>query len=111
MAILFYDHLISRTEIEELVTAAEEEANQKGKALQLIDDIIFQGIVDMILQKLAEPHHHTFLATIHERPYDPEILTYLKDHVGPDIEDEIRSEADKLVKMIIRDLKSGADDL
>lgn len=106
MAILFYDHLITKSEIEELVDQTEEGANQKGKALQLIDDIIFQGIVSMLLERLEEPHHHTFLTTIHERPYDPEILSYLKEHIGPDIEDEIRSEADKLVKMIIRDLRS-----
>ncbi|EKD52959.1 MAG: hypothetical protein ACD_61C00188G0002 [uncultured bacterium] len=106
MAILFYDHLIAKTEIEEILAGIEEAENQKGKALQLIDDIIFQGIINMILERLEDPHHHTFLAIVHERPYDPEIISYLKEHTGPDIEDEIRKEADKLVKMIIRDLTS-----
>ncbi len=105
MPILFYDHLITKSEIEDHFKDIEEE-NQKGKALQLIDDIIFLGIVSMLLEKMEEKHHHVFLSTVHERPYDPEILNYLKDHVGPDIEDEIRKEADKLVKMIIKDLKS-----
>lgn len=105
MAILFYDHLITKSEIEDLVRATEEEENQKGKALQLIDDIIFQGIVAFILENLESHHHHTFLTHIHERPYDPEILDFLRDHVGPGIEDDIRSEADRLVKMILRDLQ------
>jgi hypothetical protein len=106
MAILFYDHLIAKTEIEEILANIEEAENQKGKALQLIDDIIFQGIINMILERLEDPHHHTFLTIVHERPYDPEIISYLKERTGPDIEDEIRKEADKLVKMIIRDLSS-----
>ncbi|KKS94283.1 MAG: hypothetical protein UW68_C0007G0023 [Candidatus Collierbacteria bacterium GW2011_GWB1_44_6] len=106
MAILFYDHLITKSEIEDLICTLEEEENQKGKALQLIDDIIFQGIVGFLLEKLEPHHHHTFLTTVHERPYDPEILSYLKDHLGTNIEDEIRLEADKLVKMILRDLQA-----
>lgn len=106
MPILFYDHLITRSEIDDYLNNLEEEENQKGKALQLIDDIIYQGIVAFVLDHLEEHHHHVFLNTVHERPYDPEILGYLKDHIGPDVEDKIRQEADKLVKMIIKDLKS-----
>lgn len=106
MAILFYDHLITKSEIEDLLSASEEADNQKGRALQLIDDIIFQGIVAFVLEKLEPHHHHTFLTHVHERPYDPEILSYLKDHAGPNIEAEIRAEADKLVKMILKDLQA-----
>lgn len=106
MAILFFDHLVSKSEIHDHFECLEEAENQKGKALQLIDDIIFQGIISMILEKLEETHHHTFLSTVHDRPYDPEILSYLKDHIGDNIEDEIRSEADKLVQMILKDLRS-----
>ena len=106
MAILFYDHLITRTEIENLINLSEEAENQKGKITQLIDDIIFQGILSFILERLEDRHHHTFLTQVHERPYDPEIISYLRDHVGPNIEDDLRSEADKLIKMILKDLQS-----
>lgn len=106
MAILFYDHLISKSEIEDLINASEEAENQKGKALQLIDDIIFQGIVSFILESLEEHHHHTFLTHLHERPYDPDIIVFLREKAGPEIEDNIRSEAEKLVKMIVRDLRT-----
>jgi len=105
MAILFYDHLITKSEIESLINTGEEADNQKGKALQLIDDIIFQGIVSFLLEKLEPHHHRTFLTHVHERPYDPEIIAYLRDHVGPNIEEDLRAEADKLVKMILQDLQ------
>lgn len=105
MAILFYDHLISKSEVVEIIDSLEEEENQKGKALQLIDDIIFQSIIAHILESLPPHKHDVFLSQVHERPYDPEILSFLKDHVGPDIEDQIRKEGQKVVKKIIKDLQ------
>jgi hypothetical protein len=104
MAPLFFDHLVIKTQIIELINQKQEPENQKGRALQLIDDILYQGIIDHILENLHPKHHETFLTEVHERPYDPELLTYLKKHVGPDIEDNIRSAANKIVKQIIKDL-------
>lgn len=105
MAPLFFDHLVIKTEIIELINQKPEPENQKGKALQLIDDILYQGIIDHILKKLHPEHHDTFLTQVHERPYDPELLAYLKKHIGPDIEDNIRSAANKIVKQILKDLR------
>src|SRR5258706_12444864 len=105
MAILFYDHLINKSHIIALINEAEEADNQKGRPLQLIDDIIYQGVISLILEKLEPHHHHTFLVQVHEKPYDPEIISYLKDHIGPNIEEEIRTEGEKLIQQIIKDLK------
>ena len=43
---------------------------------------------------------------MHERPYDPELLDYLRQHLGPDIEDDIRTAANKMVKKILKDLSA-----
>ena len=104
MAPLFFDHLVIKTQVIELINQKPEPENQKGKALQLVDDIIYQGIISHILEKLDSKHHETFLSEMHDRPYDPELLSYLKKHIGPDIEDEIRKEGDKIVKGILKDL-------
>lgn len=104
MAPLFFDHLVIKTEIIELVNKKSEPENQKGKALQLIDDILYEGIIEHILEKLNPKHHNTFLNQVNERPYDPELITYLKGNIGPDIEEEIRTAANKIVKQIIKDL-------
>ncbi len=104
MAPLFFDHLVIKTEIIELINQKPEPENQKGKALQLIDDIIYQGIIDHILEKLDTKHHETFLTQVHERPYDPELISYLKEHIGPDIEEDLRLAANKMVKQILKDL-------
>ncbi|HSV94597.1 MAG TPA: hypothetical protein VLH94_01265 [Spirochaetia bacterium] len=104
MAPLFFDHLIIKTEIIELINQKQEAENQKGKALQLIDDILYQGIVGHILEKLNPQHHGTFLTQVHERPYDPELIAYLKENIGPDVEEDIRKAANKIVKQILKDL-------
>jgi len=104
MAPLFFDHLIIKTEIIELINKKPEPENQKGKALQLVDDILYQGIIDHILEKLNPKNHNTFLTQVQERPYDPELIAYLKKHIGPNIEEDIRSAANKMVKQILKDL-------
>jgi len=104
MAPLFFDHLVIKTEIVELINQKPEPENQKGKALQLIDDILYQGIINHVLERLHPQHHITFLTQVHERPYDPELLAYLKEHIGPDIEEDIRTAANKMVKQILKDL-------
>jgi hypothetical protein len=104
MAPLFFDHLVIKTQIIEIITRKSEEENQKGKALQLVDDIIYEGIIEHILQKLNPRHHDNFLSQVHDRPYDPELLSYLKENIGPDIENEIRLAAEKMIKKVLKDL-------
>lgn len=104
MAPLFFDHLVIKTEILEIINRKQEAENQKGKALQLIDDILYEGIIEHILEKLDSKHHRTFLSQVNDRPYDPELISYLKQNIGPDIEEEIRLAANKIVKQILKDL-------
>lgn len=104
MSIIFYDHLTPKEEILVIIKQSDAPENQKGKALQLVDDILHQGIVDFILKQLPDKHHRPFLKRLHSMPYDPEILTMLKKRVADDIEDKIREEADRLIKKVRKEL-------
>lgn len=104
MSIIFYDHLTPKDDLIVIIKQTEAPENQKGKALQLIDDILHQGIVDFILKQLPEKHHQPFLKRLHSMPYDPEILTMLKERIADDIEDRIRQEADRLIKKVRQEL-------
>lgn len=104
MSIIFYDHLVNKDEVLLLIDRLPEPENHKGKLRQLVDDIIHQGLVEFILQKLHPHHHHTFLSRLDAAPYDPEILSYLKDHISPEFEGELQKEAQKLVAIIKKDL-------
>ncbi|MBU1200697.1 hypothetical protein KJ953_04190 [Patescibacteria group bacterium] len=104
MSIIFYDHLINKQEILVLIDQAEGEDNHKSKIKQLVDDILHQGIVDFALNKLKPKHHQTFLSHLHNAPYDPEILDYLKEKIAQDIEEQVQNYADQLIKKIRHDL-------
>ena len=106
MSILFYDHLVNKTEVLLFIEKLNQPENHKGKMKQLVDDIIHQGLVEYILQKLHPHQHHTFLSRLEAAPYDPELLNYLKDHISPDIEKELKDQAEKLIADIKKDLAS-----
>lgn len=104
MSILFYDHLFSKQQIQDIVDQIEESENLKSRLHQLVDDIIYQGLVAMILGKLKESKHEIFLEMLHDRPYDTEIILFLREHTHDQIEDDIRQEAEKLLGTILKDM-------
>jgi len=103
--ILFYDHLVDKTEINIYLDKLDAPENHKGKIRQLTDDILHQGLLEFILQKLHPHQHTTFLDRFHAAPFDPELLEYLRDHTDDNFEKELRSEASRLVSLIKKDLK------
>jgi len=104
MSIIFYDHLVVKTEITDFIDSLEDNDSQKGKAKQLVDDIIHQAVVEFVLDKLPKTKQTIFLEQLHERPYDPEIISYLKDHVHPEIEADIAKHLESIIEDIKRDL-------
>lgn len=106
MSILFYDHLVDKTEVILLIEKSNQPENHKGKMKQLVDDIVHQGLVEYILQKLHPHQHHTFLSRMENVPYDPELINYLKDHTSVDIEGQLQHEAEKLLSEIKKDLST-----
>lgn len=104
MAIIFYDHLFSKQQVIDLINEVEEAENLRAKLHQVVDDILYQGIIIMLLNKLSEKKHHVFLEMVHERPYDTEIILFLREHAHPNIEDDIKAEAEKLLVTILKDM-------
>jgi len=104
MSIIFYDHLVNKNDILMQIEKMNQPENHKGKMRQLVDDIIHQGLVEYILQKLHPHQHNTFLSRLETAPYDPELINYLKDHASVDIEKELQDEANKLIEQIKEDL-------
>ena len=103
MSIIFYDHLIKKEEILILIDRTNEPENHKNRAKQLVDDVIHHEIVGFILERLDKSKHTTFLTLIDERPFDPEIILYLRDHVSPTIETELEQFAHDLIGQIKKD--------
>lgn len=106
MPIIFYDYLVDKQDILIQIEQLEAPDHHKGKLRQLVDDVIHQGLIEYILQKLHPHQHNTFLERLHSAPYDPELISYLKEHASPEIEEELQQEALRLLKAIRKDLES-----
>lgn len=106
MSIIFYDHLVDKTEIIVYIETLDAPVEEKASIRSRIDEILHHGILELILQKLHPHHHHTFLDALKRAPYDPQLIGYLKDHAAEDIEDSISHHAKKLISEILSDLKS-----
>lgn len=103
---LFYDHLIDRSDLEQLLEKKAKTKAEKEKLLKLLDEIVHKTVLDIILIHLDERHHGDFLAMIHEAPHSEEIFIYLRQKAHPEIEEKIKREVEKLTTKIISDLNS-----
>lgn len=104
MPILFYDHLVTKDDIHRLIEASESPDNIKAKVKILVEDCIHHHVLSFTLENLPESKHQTFLTMFTDRPYDPEILIFLEEHIGPDFESELSGSIAKLVEEIKKDL-------
>lgn len=106
MSILFYDHLIDKSEVVVLIDSLEIPPAKKSRFKTIVDDILHNGILEYLLQKLHPHQHHRFLTHLSTSPYDPELLSFLRRHVGETVDTEIQQEAKRLLSHIIKDLRS-----
>lgn len=107
MAIIFYDHLIDITTIESKLDGMGLKPKKRAKFKSMIDDILHAGLLEFILQKLHPHNHKTFLSQLDHAPYDPELISYLKQHIDDKIEFEIQQESQRLQKLIMKDLRTS----
>ena len=105
MSILFYDHLVNKNNAINAIDELDTNDGQKSRLKKLVDDIVHQGLLEFILQKLHPHQHDAFLRLVTHAPYDPVILEFLRKHAGEDIEVEIEARGRKLVDEILEDLK------
>ena len=103
--IIFYDHLIDNAKIDTYLDNLDIPKSKKSKLKETIDDILHTGLMEFILQKLHPHHHRTFLDNVSHSPYDPELIEYLKHHINDKIEEEVGKQAERLQKLILKDLK------
>ncbi|MEK7188424.1 MAG: hypothetical protein AAB685_01070 [Patescibacteria group bacterium] len=103
MSKIFYDHLISFTEIEVQIDRVAVNKEEKEEMWHLVDEIIHHKVLGCILDSLSKKDHQAFLEKFHATPHDESLLEYLKEKVS-DIEDKIKLELKKLSKSILKEI-------
>ena len=107
MSILFYDHLVNKNDIHKQLDNLELPEDNKNKFKIMVDEILHAGIVEFLLQKLHPHHHHNFLSQLERAPYDPELLTYLKQYADDKIEEGIEKESQRIINLVLKDIRSS----
>lgn len=104
---IFYDTFISIEEISLEFQLNDIPDNEKEEYLSLIDETFHLHLLDVILDYLPKEFHEDFLKIFQEKPDDEKILPFLKEKTAKDIESILRSEADKVKKEIIKEIKKS----
>lgn len=105
MSKLFYDHLIVIEEVTAVLDEHKLSAKDKAKVLALMDATLQHEILDVIFSYLPREKHEEFLARFHAAPYDPGLLTYLKDNAPVNIELAILDRANKTKRKLLAEVK------
>lgn len=105
MSKLFFDHLIVLEEVDVLVKKTAQTNEEREELWELIDEIVHHKVLDVILGKLPQEHHHEFLEMFHTHPHDESLMDYLKEKVGENIEELIRQEIGGLSSELLESLR------
>jgi hypothetical protein len=106
---LFYDHLIIFEDFESEIKDVVETSEEKEELWQLVDEIIHHTVLDCILDRLPEEHHHDFLCMFHKCPYDETLLDFLNELIEESIESVITEEVDSLKKELLLEIFEAED--
>lgn len=108
MSKIFYDRLISLEEVEIHISKVAKSSEEKEELWDLVDSIVHHKVIGAILGKLPQTSHQEFLDKFHKAPYDETLFDYLKEKIGPDVEELIRAEIGDLAYEILKELKTDS---
>lgn len=108
MAKTFLDHLILIEEVTTELDVYDIDPSEKEEILALVHQTTHQHILNVILNHLPKNHHESFLTKFQAAPHDPELLSFLKKEIKADIESEIRSEASRIKKDLLAEIKKSS---
>ena len=104
---IFYDYLIHTEEITLTLEGDCLDEVEKEELIGLIDQTLQQQTLEVILDNLPKEFHQEFLKMFSENPYNPHLLTFIKEKVTIDIENVITEKASKTKKEILSDIKKS----
>jgi hypothetical protein len=101
MSVLFFDHLTIITGLDRKIKNLSSSNDEEQELWGLIEEIIHHKVFDCCLSHLPEEHHSEFIELFHKKPHDKELIKYLNERIGDDIEKLISKEMKKLSKELL----------
>ncbi len=104
MSIIFYDHLTIIEGLDEKIKKLSNSNDEMQELWFYVEELIHHRVLDCCLDNLPREHHPEFLEKFHKTPHDANLLTYLNEKIGKDVEKLIQVEMKKLSKELRSDL-------
>lgn len=105
MSKLFYDHLISIKKFEKEVSKRSFSSGEKDELWKLVDQFVGNKVVSVVLKNLPLYCHEEFMLMLQEKPNNTEIIVYINEKSGKNIEDEIKNEIKDLEMELVEILE------
>lgn len=105
MSKLFFDHLLSLEEVEKEINKVSSTKEEKEELWVIVDEIVQHRVVGCILGKLPEKDHPEFLERFHQAPHDENIISFLVEKIGENIEEIIRQEIGGIAYELLAEIR------
>lgn len=103
MSTLFFDHLIVIKGIDKNIKKLSSSNEEMQELWYYVEELIYHRVLECCLGNLPDEHHHEFLEKFHSGPHDKNLIGYLNEKIGKDVEKLIKTE----IKKIEKEIKSG----
>lgn len=104
MSKIFFDHLIKFEIVEAEIKKASKTPEEKEELWKIVDDIVNHKALGFILDKLPIQHHGEFLEKFHQAPHSTDLLNYLSEKIGENIEELLRQELGDLAYELLNEI-------
>lgn len=107
MSKIWYDHLVLHEEVTVELDRYKLAPEEKTEIVNLIDQVLHHHVLNVILSHLPKEHHQAFISDFIQDPGSTKLLEFVKSRVTVDIESEIKKQADRIKKDILRDIQKS----
>lgn len=101
MSLLFFDHLVEIKSLDKKIKKIVGSNDELQELWLYVEELIHHRVIGCCLDNLPEAHHNDFLTRFHKKPYDKDLIIYLNDKTGKNLEKIIKLEVKKLTKELL----------
>lgn len=101
MSILFFDHLIIVKGLDKKIKNISSSNEEMQELWKYVEELIHRRVLSCCLDNLPKKHHREFLDRFYKAPHNIDLLQYLNQKIGKDIEKLILIEIKKLRKELL----------
>jgi hypothetical protein len=107
MSKVFYDYLVIKEEVDCELNNYRLDKEEKDELIDIIDQLLHHHVLNVILNHLPKDKHPEFVSRLQTSPGDDQLMEFLKQHIGPYIEEEIKKQSRKVKQEIIAEIKKS----